>query len=76
MQTKVYLLLHSYLLNNMDETKYLGLYSSKESVDNAIDTYRQLKGFCDWPDNFFVTEFVIDEMEWRKGFILSSDEKI
>lgn len=71
---KVYLLWHTHSLATdvvdepEEDAKLLGVYSSGEAVQARIVRARQLPGFCDSPDGFEVSEYIVDEDEWREGF--------
>ena len=74
MKNKVYLLKHFYYYGKMEEHtefKMLGLYSSKEKVNLAIERFYKLEGFNDYPKECFVTEafYVGKNEEWTEGFI-------
>lgn len=50
MMQEVYVLQHSYALQNgCDETKLLGVFSSEEKAQAAIEMYRTLPGFVSIP---------------------------
>lgn len=69
---KVYLLQHSYLYGENDEheeIKILGIYDSKEKVQQAIIKYRELPGFRDFSDECFsIDEYQLNVGEWSEGF--------
>ena len=74
----VFLLEHTYEYENEDEndkiittaTKTLGIFSSKEKADQAIQFYKTLPGFKDHPDDCFnVDEFDLDVKGWETGFV-------
>lgn len=52
MSERVYLLEHSYEKDGFENTKYLGIYSQRKTLQEAIELYTRLPGFRDWPDNF------------------------
>lgn len=71
----VYLLRHIY--NFLDENnkvqiedKILGVYSTVEKAEEAIERYSKLPGFCDYPKACFVIEqrSVNKDTAWNKGF--------
>jgi hypothetical protein len=51
-----------------DDVKLLGVYSSREAVDARIERARQSPGFRDHPDSFHVDAYVVDKDEWSSGF--------
>lgn len=69
MMQEVYVLQHSYVLQNgCDETKMLGVFSSEEKAQAAIEMYRTLPGFCEHPENFHLDKYLVDERCWTEGF--------
>lgn len=65
MTKKYYYLTHWYLSPDDTETaniKELGIYSSRESAENAINHYMLLSGFKDLPRKFFrIGECILDK---------------
>ena len=56
------------------EMKILGVYSSRKKAKEAIERYRHLEGFCDYPKKCFqIDEYNIDyDMWWNEGFCSSN----
>lgn len=52
-----------------DNVKLIGVYSSEQTVDSAIDRARLREGFRDEPDCFYSAPFTIDEDNWTDGFV-------
>ena len=48
----------------------LGVYSSVEKAEEAIERYHKLSGFIDYPkDCFYITECNVDhDSDWIEGF--------
>lgn len=69
MSKKVYLLEHGYEQGDIDIVKYLGVFSSRQNAEEALEKYKTLPGFCDMPDDLHIYEIVLDFMEWSEGFI-------
>ena len=65
----VYLLQHSYELEDCEETKIIGLFSSEQSAKDAIQKYKTKPGFSDYPNNFYIDKYEIDKCFWEEGFI-------
>ncbi|MNK75980.1 hypothetical protein D3C87_955350 [compost metagenome] len=66
----VYLLQHSYEIGEFEETKIIGIYSSKEKAKNIINIYKKLPGFNNYPkDCFHISKYQIDKDNWEEGFI-------
>ena len=48
--------------------RMLGVYSTKEAAEEAIQRIKSLPGFVDEPDCFAVDRDTVDEVGWREGF--------
>ena len=69
----VFLLLHSYQYGKESEhesTKLIGIYSSYLIAEKAIEKYKDLPGFNNYPAECFCLEgYVLDEEYWTEGFV-------
>ena len=66
----VYILQHSYALNDdCDETKLIGVYSSEEKAKEVVEDLKMQKGFRDYPDDFYIDAYELNEKGWAEGFI-------
>jgi len=66
----VFFLQHSYEINDeCEETKIIGVYSSREIAEKVVDEYKNLIGFKDYLDCFYIDEYKIDKDHWEEGFI-------
>jgi len=69
----VYILQHSYEVGDdgqYDETKLIGVYSTREKAEQVIERYRMLPGFRDYPIGcFHIAKYEIDKDHWSEGFI-------
>ena len=66
--TDVYLLWHIHDTGHGDEeTKLIGVYSTKENAQQAIS--RLKPGFKDYPNDFQIELCGVDETGWSEGFI-------
>lgn len=65
----VFLLQHNYEVENLEETKIIGIYSTREKAEVIIRKYQGLPGFKLYPDGFYIDEYNIDEDNWTEGFI-------
>ena len=69
MMQKVYLLQHSYELDNgCDATKVLGVFSSEKKAKDAIEMYRTLPGFCEHPQDLYMDPYRMDKGCWTEGY--------
>ncbi len=66
---RVFLLQHSHPLEDSEDYKVLGIYSSEGNALLAIDRYRRLPGFRDWPDGFSIDQWELDGDAWTEGFV-------
>jgi homoserine kinase type II len=64
----VFLLQHTYEYDDCEETKIIGIYSSRERAEKVVEKYKELPGFKHYPDCFFIDEYDIDEDNWQEGF--------
>ena len=68
----VYLLQHSHLIDDEDDTydtKIIGIYSSEEIAMNVIKEYKKIIGFNKYPEDFYIDKYKMDENHWTDGFI-------
>ena len=65
----VHVLHHSYEASDTEETKLIGVYSSREAADRAVERLREQPGFRERPDAFTVDEFELDRDHWAEGFV-------
>jgi len=63
----LYLLLHH--PPETGKAKVIGVYSSVELAQEAIERTRVLPGFADEPDGFTIEPIEIDKDYWARGFV-------
>jgi len=66
---RVYLLWHSYEVDDCEVSKLLGVYSTEERAADRIERSRSLPGFVDHPDDFVIDRYEIDADKWTEGFV-------
>jgi len=49
--------------------KIIGVYTSEELAQAAVERTRSLPGFADHPDGFRVERYDIDRDHWPRGFV-------
>ena len=49
--------------------KVIGVYSSRELAEGAMQRARSLPGFAEDPDCFKIDEYEIDRDHWPRGFV-------
>ena len=69
----VYLLWHIYELaddhGTHDEEKLIGVFTTRQKAQEAIESHRNLEGFRDLPvECFEIHEAVLDRSGWNDGF--------
>lgn len=64
----VFVLEHSYDLDGNDETKFIGVYSSKEEAEKAINRLSKQNGFKYRLDGFHIEEYELNKDHWSEGF--------
>lgn len=67
---KVYILEHIYEENEIEEIKFIGVFSSSEKAQSVINELSSFPGFNKYPiECFQISEEKIDHYEWKDGFI-------
>jgi hypothetical protein len=56
-------------LDENEDVKVIGVYSSEQLAGQAIERARLLEGFRDEPDCFIVGEYKVNEDKWADGFV-------
>ncbi len=64
----VYVLQHAYETDGLEETKFVGVYSTRARAAAAIERLCQRPGFSEYPDGFHVDEYELDRDHWTEGF--------
>jgi hypothetical protein len=61
---------HLHVLDDGEEAvKFIGVYSTKEAAQRAVDRLKLKPGFCDAPDGFSIDAYTLDEDNWTEGYI-------
>ena len=69
--TVCYILLHYYEDDyGCDEVKLIGIYSSTENAEKAIERLRLQPGFRDKPNDFTIERYEVDKDHWTEGFVI------
>lgn len=77
---KVYLLQHSYEYEiykdvKTDETKIIGIYSSKEKAEEVKKQFKIKQGFDRFPEDcFYIDAYELDKDNWIEGFVTWDSE--
>lgn len=55
--------------SDREDTKLLiGIFSSAQKAQEAVDQLSAKPGFSDWPDGFEIHETRLDQCDWMEGF--------
>ena len=52
-----------------EDTKFIGVYSSREKAQAAVACLGRLPGFVDAPDGFYIDEYRVDQDNWAEGYV-------
>ncbi len=61
-----FFLKHRYIDDRGDQSKNLGVFSSRIEAEKAITILKKVDGFKDWIDGFYIYEVELDEIDWEK----------
>ncbi|MDF2457320.1 MAG: uncharacterized protein K0R51_3313 [Cytophagaceae bacterium] len=64
----VFILQHSYEIDGYDETKFIGVYSTKKEAEEAINRLKNKAGFYDRQDAFHIDKYELNKDHWTEGF--------
>lgn len=74
---RVFIVHHSHEVEGgVDETKLIGVFSTRATAEAAIERLREQPGFRDLPDHFIVEEYTLDEVQWSGGFTIPDDVQV
>jgi hypothetical protein len=66
---KVFLLWHMHgLPSGEEDSKLIGVYSTRDSAEAARGRASQLPGFSSVPEGFTIDSYELDKDEWREGY--------
>ncbi len=72
MRNTVFVVQHSYETGDnipYDETKFIGVYSTKAEAEKAVERLREQSGFKQSPEIFFIDEYALNQDHWCEGFV-------
>lgn len=52
-----------------EDIKFIGVYSTREKAQAAIERLKTQPGFQDTPDGFCIDEYVVDQDHWTEGYV-------
>lgn len=65
---EVWLLHHIRTIEDHEDVKLLGVFSTREMAEWAKARALNLPGFKDSPDGFSIDKYIIDRMGWTAGY--------
>ena len=71
----VLILWHTELPGGGEDSKLLGVYSSRRAAEAAQARTVQLPGFRDAPDGFWTGRYEINQDLWPEGYVTVSDRR-
>lgn len=66
---KVYVLQHEHTLDDHDDVKFIGVYSTQTQAENAIVRLGKQPGFKELPEGFTISEYEVDKDHWVEGYV-------
>ena len=67
--TSIWLAWHEHERDGCSEYKLIGVFSTRERAEAAVEARRGKPGFADHPDGFGIASYVVDDTAWPDGFI-------
>jgi len=68
--SSVWLAWHESETDGCKELKLIGVFSTRDGAEAAIEARRSKPGFADHPDGFEIAAYVIDrDTAWLDGFV-------
>jgi len=52
-----------------EDVKMIGVYSTRQRAQEAVERTRALPGFRDAPDGFHIDRYLLDQDHWTEGYI-------
>jgi hypothetical protein len=67
---EVFVLQHVHTFDDGEEdVKMMGVYSSQEQAEAAIERLSKKPGFSDVPEGFVVDRYVVNQDCWTEGYV-------
>jgi hypothetical protein len=65
----VYVVLHVHVIEDEDEIKLIGVYSSRKQAEAAVERMKQQPGFREEPRGFSIDPYALNQDNWTEGYI-------
>lgn len=56
---------------DLDVSLDIGIYSTRDIAEEAVNRLRKQRGFADYPDGFFIDAMELDVTAWDGGYFIS-----
>jgi len=67
---QVFVVQHLHVQDDGEEdVKFIGVYSSRETAQAAVERLKLKPGFCDAPDGFSIDPYTLDDDNWTSGYV-------
>ncbi len=70
----VFVIQHSREIDDIEDVKFIGVYSSYENAVAAVKRLSMQPGFRDYPSGFDIDKYPLDKDHWAEGFFTICDE--
>jgi len=72
----VYVLQHEHIIDDDNEDmKLIGVYSTRELAELAIERLKKQPGFSETPEGFCIDKYEIDKDNWCEGYFTYTSPK-
>lgn len=69
---EVFILHHVHEMDDEEDVKLIGIYSTHANAEAAIMRLAQKPGFIDTPEGFEITAYTLDNDQWTDGYVTVS----
>lgn len=60
---------HVYTIHSfLDDEREIGVFSDKKMANDVVNFLQQKVGFDEYPDDFIITEILLNDWQWSAGF--------
>ena len=57
-----------------EDVKLIGVYSTRETAEAAVERSSRLPGFSDASGGFYIDEYRLDRDHWVEGYVTVSED--
>ncbi|MCS3529710.1 hypothetical protein [Chryseobacterium sp. JUb7] len=66
---KVFKVSHVYTIHTfLDDEREIGVFSDEKMANDVVDFLKQKEGFNKYPNDFIVSEILLNDWQWSSGF--------